>query len=258
MAPSNVALSIDLGLAYTNRDFNAIVLNYLYSRNSFIFHLSNAEVGVEIKSNNFHAWHSYSRKFGCRHTSNPQSFAEDPAFGPLGQLTSRTAKYLRSVMLVVSTPWRSVEKQGVHHLTPIVAKAIDILLGSGNVGNAARLEELDVCFIAEPVFGGMPWYHIIKGLHVNFDEKKAKMVAEFKPEPLLHAPFLRPQGPPCQTKLLAPAKQLFRLCRVGRVSVSGDIKEGFTTLLQQTITRNENGEAREIRQSQRTKRGRLN
>ncbi|KAK0723256.1 hypothetical protein B0T26DRAFT_705920 [Lasiosphaeria miniovina] len=257
MAPSILAPSIDLGLAYTNRAFNSIVFEQFYGNNYFIFHLSTAEVGVEIKSDNFNAWQSCSRKFGRHPTSDPQSFVENPAFGSLGPLSSRTAKYLRSVMLVVSSPWRPVKNQGVHHLTPIVSGAVDILLGSGNISEAAQLEQLDLHFAAEPEFYYQRYYHIIEGLHVNFDQEKGKMVVEFKSEPM-HRSQLDDRVPPSHTKLLAPAEQLLRLRQVGRVSVSGDIKESFTRRLQETVTRNEDGEGMETKRSLRTKRRKLN
>ncbi|KAK3389658.1 hypothetical protein B0H63DRAFT_464132 [Podospora didyma] len=130
------ATSAHVALAAASRAWNEIIYDMFFGQNQFIFDISNVirPIAVNFTHAQYASWESWSRTYPL-------------SSGPLGPLTSRAARHLQDVMLLLAEPeikrdyptkFIPPPRRGL--LKPLVSSAIDLLMAKrgGEDGQKSR------------------------------------------------------------------------------------------------------------------------
>ncbi|KAK3391174.1 hypothetical protein B0H63DRAFT_520368 [Podospora didyma] len=140
------AVSAHLALAATSRAWNAVMYDMFYGENTFIFNVDrfhSVHINTAYEADDHDAWESWSRTYRLLQ-----------APGPLGPLTSRAAKHLQTVFLLLSEreiknsfdlPQTKEEKPK----PKLIQNVVDILMASRNK-DSPRIKQFNIHLAERP------------------------------------------------------------------------------------------------------------
>ncbi|KAK3386705.1 hypothetical protein B0H63DRAFT_468260 [Podospora didyma] len=237
--------SAHLALAGTNKVFNAVVYDMFFGQNTFIFNVCPVNMLSRLHLTSPNRWVSWSRTISSpKPPPKRKSFKKSSSklsatvfpFGPLGPITSRAGRHLRTVFLLISAPLSHQKPSQLKKLEASVLRAVDILTAERQPGHL--IARLDIHVQAQRFVRSWADFHrlnrpwlppdqrkwdpgfIVQVLDVGLDEVTGKVqVAIVREE--LEAPG---RGNKIQKAVQRPLLML-RGCE--EVSLSGQLTEEF-------------------------------